>query len=309
VILVTGASGALGGLVFERLTTVPGVDVVAGRHSPDAGARRIDFDQASTLVDGFGGVDVLVFVSAGAAEDDVVLDRHGAAIQAAAAAGVRHVIYTSLVGAGDRLTIALSHRWTEIRLARALFDVTILRNGLYAEIPARIALAAAESAAATGVFRAPLGCGRMSVVAREDLADAAARVAVEVQRSLDVGERSPHAGRTYELDGVTAVGGREIATALAQALERPVRYEPGWLGDARAELARSGLEPCRVGHTMSMLSNVSAGLLESPTSELPELLGRPPTGVNDLIVDAVKAGRSVGAHAIHPDNIHEGARP
>jgi hypothetical protein len=54
VILVTGASGALGGLVFQHLTTVPGVDVVAGSRSPDAGARRIDFDQASTLVDGFG---------------------------------------------------------------------------------------------------------------------------------------------------------------------------------------------------------------------------------------------------------------
>jgi hypothetical protein len=195
------------------------------------------------LVDGFGDVDLLVFVSAGFAEDDVVLDRHGAAIQAAAAATVRHVIYTSLVGAGDQLTTALAHRWAEARFATALFDVTILRNGLHAETPAGIALAAAESAAATGVFRAPLGCGRTSVVAREDLADAAARIAVDVQRSLDTGERSRHAGRTSELAGVTAVGGNEIATALAHALEPPVHYEPGWLRDARAELAASGLAP------------------------------------------------------------------
>jgi NAD(P)H dehydrogenase (quinone) len=294
-ILVTGASGALGGLILDRLTGVPGMRVVAGSSSADGATRRIDFDEPSTLVDCFGGVDVLVFVSAGLAEDDVVLDRHGAAIQAAAAAGVRHVIYTSLVRSGDQLTIALAHRWTEARLAAALFDSTILRNGLYAEIPAGIALAAAESAAATGVFRAPLGCGRMSVVAREDLADAAARIAVEVQRSLDAGERSRHAGRTLELDGVTAVGGKEVATALAQALRRPVRYEPGWLGDTRAELAGGGLEPYQIGHTMSMLSNVNAGLLESPTSELPELLGGPPRAVMDLIVDAVKARRSVPA--------------
>jgi len=86
-ILVTGASGALGGSIFDRLTTVPGVDVVAGSSGADGGTRRIDFDEPSTLVDGFGGVDLLVFVSAGFAEDDVVLDRHGAAIQAAAAAG------------------------------------------------------------------------------------------------------------------------------------------------------------------------------------------------------------------------------
>jgi uncharacterized protein YbjT (DUF2867 family) len=294
-ILVTGASGALGGLIFDRLTTVPGVDVVAGSSRADGATRRIDFDEPSTLVDGFGGVDLLVLVSAGFAEDDVVLDRHGAAIQAAAAAGVRHVIYTSLVGSGDHLTIALAHRWTEARLAEALFDFTILRNGLYAEIPAGIAQAAAGSAAATGVFRAPLGCGRMSVAAREDIADAAARIAVEVQRTLNAGERSAYAGRTSELAGVTAVGGKEIATALAQALERPVRYEPGWLRDARAELAGSGLEPYQIGHTMSMLSNVNAGLLESPTSELFELLGAAPRGVMDLIVDAVKAGPSVPA--------------
>jgi uncharacterized protein YbjT (DUF2867 family) len=291
-ILVTGASGALGGLILDRLARVPELRVVAGSSGADGAARRIDFDEPSTLVDGFGGVDVLVFVSAGFAEDDVVLDRHGAAIQAAAAAGVRHVIYTSLVGAGERLTIALAHRWTEARLAEALFDFTILRNGLYAEIPAGIALAAAESAAATGVFRAPLGCGRMSVAAREDLADAAARIAAEVQTSLDAGERSRHAGRKLELDGVTAVGGKEIATALAQALERPVRYEPRWLGEARPELAGSGLEPYQIGHTMSMLSNVNARLLESPASELPELLDGPPRGVMDLIVDAVQAGRS-----------------
>jgi hypothetical protein len=72
-VLVTGASGALGGLILDRLATVPGMDVVAGSSSADGGTRRIDFDEPSTLVDGFGGVDVLVFVSAGFAEDDVCL--------------------------------------------------------------------------------------------------------------------------------------------------------------------------------------------------------------------------------------------
>jgi len=74
----------------------------------------------------------------------------------------------------------------------------------------------------------------MSVVARKDLGDAAARIAVEVQRSLDTGERSRHAGRTSELAGVTAVGGKEIATALAR-LERPVRHDPDETAARRAK--------------------------------------------------------------------------
>ena len=79
-ILVTGTSGALGRLVVHRLTDPAGPTVVAGTRSPSPGARRIDFDDPATLAAGFSGVDVLVFVSAGYAEDDVVLARHGAVI-------------------------------------------------------------------------------------------------------------------------------------------------------------------------------------------------------------------------------------
>ncbi|MFD0857096.1 NmrA family NAD(P)-binding protein, partial [Actinomadura adrarensis] len=124
-ILVTGISGALGRLVFDRLSEADGSEgsnpagpvgmpgVVGGTRSGDGVAtRRIDFDAPDTLREGFRGVDVLVVVSAGYAEDDIVLARHGAVVDAAAEAGVRHVIYTSLAGSGDRLTIALPHRWT-----------------------------------------------------------------------------------------------------------------------------------------------------------------------------------------------------
>ncbi|ABW12293.1 hypothetical protein Franean1_2870 [Parafrankia sp. EAN1pec] len=101
-ILVTGTSGVLGGLVLERLRADSGSEdekakagVVAGTRTPGDDDRHIDFDNPDTLADGFAGVDVLVFVSAGSAEDDVVLARHGAVVAAASEARVRHVIYTS----------------------------------------------------------------------------------------------------------------------------------------------------------------------------------------------------------------------
>jgi NAD(P)H dehydrogenase (quinone) len=289
-ILVTGVSGGLGGLILEGLTAVDDVEVVAGTRSGDGTTRRrIDFDHRASLVEGFAGVDVLVFVSAGFAEDDVVFARHGNVVEAAVAAGTRHVIYTSLVGSGELMSIALAHRWTEARLAAAPFDVTVLRNGLYAELAGGVAAAGAESAAATGVFSAPLGSGRLSVVAREDLADVAVRVAVETQRDITASGRSRHAGRTYELEGIAAVGGDEIAEALTKALGRTIEYQSVSLFDTRQALAGSGLEPYQIAHTISLLANVTAGVLEAQHTDLTTLLPAEPRPIHDPIVEVVLA--------------------
>ncbi|WP_248958342.1 NmrA family NAD(P)-binding protein [Sphaerisporangium perillae] len=289
-ILVTGVTGALGGLVLGGLSAVDGLEVVAGTRSGDGTtARRIDFDDPATLAEGFKGVDVLVFISAGYAEDDVVLARHGAVTDAATAAGVRHVIYTSLAGSGDLMSIALPHRWTEARLAAAPFDVTILRNGLYSEIPAGFAMVGAESAAATGVFAAPLGDGRMSVVAKEDLADVAVRVAAETQRDLEADGRSRHAHKTYELEGVTAISGHDLAEVLTRALGRTVEYQTVSLYDTREALAGIGMESYQVTHAISMFSNANAGLLEAHDTDLTTLLPTEPRPVHDPIVKAVEA--------------------
>ncbi|GAA2143738.1 NmrA family NAD(P)-binding protein [Glycomyces algeriensis] len=292
-ILVTGVSGGLGGLILNGLKAIDDGDVTGGTRGGDgATARRIDFDDPASLSEGFKDVDVLVFVSAGYAEDDVVLARHGAVVDAATAAGVKHVIYTSLASSGERMTIALPHRWTEARLAEAPFDVTVLRNALYTEIPAGLAVAGAAMAAETGVFAAPFGDGRVSVVAKEDLAAVAVRVAAETDRDLAAGERSRHADRTYELEGLTPVGGAELADALAEALGRPVGYHPVSLADARAGLEGSGFLPYQVTHTLSILSNIKAGWTEANRSDLTSLLETEPSPVGESIAAVVKAGLS-----------------
>ncbi|MFC6021895.1 NAD(P)H-binding protein [Plantactinospora solaniradicis] len=301
-ILVTGVSGALGGLILDRLAAIPGLPVVGGTRAAvttrpgTVPVRRVDFDEPGTLVDAFTGVDVLVFVSAGFGEDDEVLARHGAVVRAAVEAGVRHVIYTSLVGSGGQLTIALPHRWTEARLAESPLDVTILRNGLYAELLAGLALPAVAQTVASGVFAAPWGQGRMSVVARGDLADVAVRIAVEAHADLAVssgGGTAParHAGRTYELAGVTAVGGNEIAASLTGVLGTGIRYESTSLGAARAALTGAGLPAYQVTHTLSIFSNLNAQLLEQPETDLPALLGTAPRSAPDLIADVLRSGR------------------
>ncbi|GLW45808.1 NAD(P)-dependent oxidoreductase [Streptomyces sp. NBRC 14336] len=297
-ILVTGVSGALGGLVYRGLSALDGVDAIPGTRTPGARtpdartARRIDFDDPATLTEGFAGVDVLVLISAGYAEDDIVMARHDAAAEAAAAAGIRHVIYTSLAASGDHTTLAAPHRWTESRLSRSPFTTTVLRNGLYAELLGALSSQSAARAAETGVFEAAYGStGRMSVVARQDLADVTVRVAAESDRALAADTPTPHANRTYELEGATALGGEDIADLLTKHHGTPITYHPTTLTSTRAALLTQPLEPYQMTHTLSLLSNTAAGFLASGHSDLPELLGTAPRRVHDLVVDAALSPR------------------
>jgi NAD(P)H dehydrogenase (quinone) len=277
-ILVTGATGGLGKLIVERLTGRG--DVVAGSRSPEqvpAGTptRYVDFDDAASLADGFAGVDTLLLISAGYGEDDTVIARHGAAIGAAEKAGVRHIVYTSLSAAGDHLPYALPHRWTERRLMGGTADWTILRNGLYAELLAGFAVADPD-----GRLTVPLADGRLAAVAREDLADVAARVAVEAPS---------HAGRIYELVGEQAIGGDELAGVLASATGTAVPYEPGTLARARETFSASGAAAFQVPMAVGTLSAIANGFMGDTRSDLAHLLGDPPRSALAVITATVNA--------------------
>ncbi|WP_030157421.1 NAD(P)H-binding protein [Glycomyces sp. NRRL B-16210] len=280
-IMVTGASGALGSLVHAGLVKA-GANVVAGSRDTSAferegmPVRRVDFDDAASLSQAFNGIGVLVMVSAGYAEDDVVRARHAAAIGAAREAGVRHVVYTSLAGAGDHLSIALAHRATERLLAESGLRFTVLRNGLYAELLVPSALAAAAS----GVLDLPMGEGAVALVAREDLAEAAVRVALESM------EDDRYAGRVFELVGERALSGAEIAAAIVREAGA-VRYAPVSLGAFRKALGDAGLLEYQVAHSVSIYSNISAGFLAGTGTDLAGLLGRAPRETLGIV-----AGRS-----------------
>ncbi|MFF3019207.1 NAD(P)H-binding protein [Streptomyces sp. NPDC057939] len=267
-LLVTGASGGLGSLIASRLAGRP--DVRLGTRVPAGPGRvRVDFDDPTTL--DFSGVSTLLLVSAGYGEDDRVIARHEAAIGAAERAGVRHLVYTSLTGAGDHLPYALAHRWTERRLRESPLAPTVLRNGLYAELLA--ALAAPDP---HGLVTAPLGTGRVTAVAREDLADVAVRVALAPDA---------HAGRTYELVGERPLGGADLAAAVG------ARYAPGTLEEARTALAGSGAADFQVPMVVGTYSAAAAGFLDAPdTGTLRALLPGPPRSA--LAVYAAAVGRA-----------------
>lgn len=284
-LLVTGAGGGLSRLVLARLAGR--ADLVAGSRDPaqaPAGvtSRRVDFDDPASLPDAFAGVGTLLLVSAGYGEDDVVIARHDAAISAAERAGVRHVVYTSLTAAGDHLAYAAAHRWTERRLRESAVRWTVLRNGLYAELLGLLAAPGAD-----GRITAPLGGGRLAAIAREDLAEVAAKVAAEVADGA-----AGHTGRAYELVGERAIGGADLARALTDAGAGPVRYEPGTLAEARAAVAASGAQAFQVPMLVGTYAAVAGGFLDGTGGDLAGLLGRPGRSALDVVVRGAAAARS-----------------
>jgi len=292
-ILVTGAAGGLGRLVVKRLLTGHQVSVIAGTRVPDklkpdlpayVPVRRIDFDDPPSMAEGFVGADIVLLISAGQAEHEVVIARHGAAIDAAEKAGVRHLVYTSLTGAGDHLAMSLPHRWTERRLAHGPATWTVLRNGLYAEL----LIADTVQAAAAGALTAPLGDGRVAAVAREDLADVTARVLVEVSADAQATQVKRHTNKIYELVGNTAIGGTDLAALASHLAGKTVTYRPGTLADRRAALATTGMPDWRIDHAISIYATAAAGFLSNTDSALADLLDTPARPALPLISAAAQ---------------------
>ncbi|SDY60342.1 NAD(P)H dehydrogenase (quinone) [Asanoa ishikariensis] len=194
----------------------------------------------------------LVLISAGYAEDDQVIDRHAAVLDAAARDGVRHVVYTSLTGAGDHLGFALAHRATERLLRAGDLSWTILRNGLYAELFGSLLLWAGDG------LESAFGSGALAAVVRQDLADATAIVAADPAR---------HGGRVYELSGTPITAGQ-----VADRLDVP--YQIISLGEYRRRLA-PGLLPFQPPMLASIATAIRHGFLDGTSPDLVDLLDRP----------------------------------
>ncbi|BFU43499.1 SDR family oxidoreductase [Krasilnikovia sp. MM14-A1004] len=267
-LVVTGATGRLGGRVARRLaaTTAEGLRLLVrdpGRapRLPGAEVAVADYGDPGALRAALAGARTVLMVSAAESPDRV--DRHRAFVDAAAAAGVGHLVYTSFVGAAPdaTFTLARDHAATEEHIRASGLAFTILRDNLYADF---LPLMVGDD----GVIRGPGGHGRAAVVAQDDIADAAVAVL-----------RAPaaHAGATYDLTGPEALSFAEMATAISAATGRPVRYEPETLAEAYASRAHYGVPDWQVDAWVSTYTAVAAGELAAVDPAVPRLTGRPAT--------------------------------
>ena len=273
-IVVTGATGLLGGAVVERLLgKVPATEIGVSVRDPrkatalaDRGVRvrRGDYDDAASLVHAFAGADQLLLVSA-PATGETALRQHRTAIDAARRAGVRRVVYTSHMGANPASAFApmVDHAATEALLADSGLAFTALRNGFYAASGRMLLGRAVE----TGEVAAPAD-GPVSWTAHDDLADAAAIVLADEGR---------FEGATPPLTGSAAVDLAGLAAVAAELTGRPITRTV--VTDAQY---RERLGPA-AELLLGMFAASRAGEFAAVDPTLGELLGRPPLTVRDVL--------------------------
>lgn len=270
---VTGSTGHLGGLVARQL---------AGAGSPQRLLVR-DIGRAPELADAvpvavayadpvlakaaLDGVETLLMVSASETEDR--LQQHCTFVDAAAAAGVQHIVYTSFFGAaGDStFTLGRDHFATEERIKASGMDYTFLRDNFYLDF---LPLLAGED----GVIRGPAGDGIMAAVARADVA----RSAVTVLR-----DPALHVGRTYNLTGPEDISLTAAADLLTAGTGRSITFHHETLEEAYASRASYGAPPWQVDAWVSTYTAIAAGELAGPTSAVHELTGREPLGLAQFL--------------------------
>jgi uncharacterized protein YbjT (DUF2867 family) len=263
---ITGSTGGLGGMVARQLADVGQAQRLlvrdAGRAPELEGADPLVFsyadpDSARQVLE---GVKVLFMVSAAEAEDR--LQQHYTFIDAAAAAGVQHVVYTSFYGAAPdaTFTLARDHFATEERIKASGMNYTFLRDNFYLDF---LPLLTGED----GVIRGPAGNGVVSAVSREDIA----RCAVAVLR-----DPALHVGTTYNLTGPEELTIAAAADILTAKTGRTVTYHPETVEEAYASRASYGAPPWQVDAWVSTYTAIAAGEMAGLSPDVHALTGRDP---------------------------------
>ena len=280
-IAVTGATGHLGRLVVASLKTrVPADIIVALMRSPAKAAdlgvevREADYDRPETLDRALAGVDTLLLISA--SEIGKRARQHRNVIRAAKQAGVKWIVYTSLLHA-DRspLNLASEHLATERELAESGLPHTLLRNGWYTENYT----GSIGGALAGGAFIGSAGDGRISSAARADFAEAAATVMTS----------KGHIGRTYELAGDTAWTLRDLAAEISRQTGSTIPYRDMPEAEYAKALEGFGLPAPLAQAIASWDTGASQGALFDDSRQLSRLIGRPTTPLSASVTEALQA--------------------
>lgn len=271
-IAVTGATGTVGGRV-ARMLAAEGLPLVLPVRSPDrvhplprTVVRQCSYGDTEAAREALAGVDILFMVSA--AEEEHRVATHHSFIDAARAAGVRHLVYTSFLGAAPDSAFLLGrdHWYTEEYIRGSGLDFTFLRDNLYLDfVPAL---------AEDGVISGPAGDGRLSAVAQSDVARSAAAV---------LRDPGAHAGRTYDLTGPEAFTLAEAAAILTELTPATVRFQDQTHEEALASRAHHGAPSWQVEAWVSTYTAIARGELSEVSPDVERITGQQPLALRDLL--------------------------
>jgi NAD(P)H dehydrogenase (quinone) len=262
-IAITGATGQLGRLVVNKLKEkLPADHIVALVRSAEKAAglgveaREADYDKPETLDSALGGVDTLLLISGSEVGQRKL--QHRNVIDAAKKAGVKWIVYTSLLRADkSSLSLAAEHLETEAALKQSGIPFTLLRNGWYTENYT----------------------GSISSAARVDFAEAAVAVLTG----------DGHQDKIYELAGDEAYTLSDLAAEVSKQTGKNIPYKNLPEADYAAALTSFGL-PEGLAHAIAGYDvSASRGDLFDEGRQLSRLIGRPTTPLSVQVANALQA--------------------
>ena len=277
-IAITGATGQLGQHVIEHLLKIVSASQIVAivRNPAKADAlskqgitvRQADYTDQAAFTAALTGVEKLLLISS--SEVGQREPQHKNVINAAKAAGVKFIAYTSLLHADKSpLGLANEHVATEKALADSGIPFALLRNGWYTENY----LASAPPAIEHGVFIGAAGDGKIAAATRADYAAAAATVIAQ----------DGHAGNVYELAGDSAWTLSELAAELSKQSGKPVTYQNLSEADFAAALKGVGLPAGLADMLADSDTGASKGGLFDDSHTLSKLIGRATTPLAESV--------------------------
>ncbi len=276
-IVTTGATGHLGRLVVESLLKrVHAGQVAAVARNPDKAkdlatrgveVRRGDYSKPETLRAALAGAEKLLLISS--SEVGQRAAQHAAVVDAAKAAGVKLLVYTSILRAEtSRIALAAEHKATEAAIRASGVPFVFLRNGWYLENYTENLAPALQHGAIVGTANG----GRIAAAARADYAEAAVAVLTG----------SP-GKQVYELAGDHPFTMAELAAEVSRQAGKPIEYRDLPPEQYRAVLTGAGLPGAIADLYVDADVQAARGDLDDSTGELRRLIGRPTTPLSAAV--------------------------
>jgi NAD(P)H dehydrogenase (quinone) len=264
--------------VIELLLEANAGPIIATTRTPEkladltargVAVRAANFDDPASLRTAFAGADRLLLISTDVPGEQRA-QQHLNAIAAAEQAGVKHVLYTSLVNPGPATPVKLApdHLTTETALLGSMMDWTILRNNVYAEM----LLGSLPRAAQMGQLFSACGDGRTAYITREDCARAAAAALV-----------SATGRQVLDVTGPDALSQADLAQLASELSGKPVTYVPLPVDAIVQGMVGAGL-PETVAQVYASFDTATAeGFFEEVTTTVQDLTGKPAIRVADFL--------------------------
>ncbi|NEN86096.1 SDR family oxidoreductase [Paenibacillus elgii] len=282
-IMVTGATGQLGGLALQHLLQkVPASHIVAVARSSEKAAalaglgvevRQGDYNDPESLRNAFRDGTKLLFISSSEPDDPLRVVQHANVVKAARDAGIKHIAYTGFAFAEDN-PFALVHLATEYAIRTTNIPYTFLRNGGYAEFFINPSLKANVE---NGTIVTNTNKRKVNAVSRSDLALAAATVLT--------GEG--HENKEYNLVSNDPWSFDDLAEIVSEVSGRSVVHQSVSFEEEKSILVQSGMPESFAQITAFIYDTIAAGNMERTTDDLHKLIGFQ-TPVKELVIKALQ---------------------